>query len=107
MPWHNVEPASKIRVGEVLPFTIAGKRLAVGRTERGYFAMDDWCPHAGGSLAEGMISDDCLICPIHGYAYDTLTGEGIDDGDDVQVYPVELDGDVLRIQIEESEETPS
>ena len=107
MAWHTVEPVSKIRVGEVLPFTIAGKRLAIGRTERGYFAMDDLCPHAGGSLGEGLISKECVICPIHGYAYDTLTGEGIDDGDDVQVYPVELDGDVLRIQIEESEETAS
>ena len=99
MSWHTIEPASKIRLGEVLPFTVAGRRLAVGRTERGYFAMDDWCPHAGGSLGEGMIDDECVVCPIHGYAYDTLTGEGHDDGEQVRVYPVELDGDVLRIQI--------
>ncbi len=101
MAWHTIEPASKIRLGEVLPFTVAGKRLAVGRTERGYFAMDDWCPHQGGSLGEGTIEDECVLCPIHAYGYHTLTGEGVDDGEQVEVYPVELDGDVLRIRIEE------
>ena len=85
----------------MLPFTVAGRRLAIGRTERGYFAMDDFCPHAGGSLGEGMISDECVLCPIHGYAYHTLTGEGVDDGDQVRVYEVMLDGDILRIRFEE------
>ena len=100
MSWHTVEPASKIRVGEVLPFTVDGRRLAIGRTERGYFAMDDGCPHAGGSLGEGTLDGECVLCPIHGYAYHTLTGEGVDDGEEVRVYPVELDGDVLRIQLD-------
>jgi len=101
MPWHTIEPASRLRLGEVRVFSVAGRRLAVGRTERGYFAMDDWCPHAGGSLGEGLIEDECVVCPIHGYAYHTLTGEGLDDGEAVRVHPVELVGDVLRIRIEE------
>jgi nitrite reductase (NADH) small subunit len=99
MSWHTLSPASRIRVGQVLPFTIAGRLLAVGRSASGYFAVDAICPHAGGSLGEGDIEDECVICPVHGYAYDVRTGEGKDDGARVRVHRVELAGDVLRIEL--------
>ena len=99
MAVHTVSPASKFRVGEVLRFEVAGQVLAIGRTERGWFAMDDACPHAHGSLGEGMIDDGCVICPVHGYAYDITTGEGMDDGEEVRVYPVEVRDDVLHIDL--------
>jgi len=101
MSWHTVSPASRIREGQVVCLEIAGRRLAVGRTARGFFALDDRCPHAGGSLGEGLVDGESLVCPIHGYAYDTATGEGLDDGAEVRAYPCALEGDVLRIQIEE------
>jgi nitrite reductase/ring-hydroxylating ferredoxin subunit len=91
-------------VGQVLCVTIAGRRIAVGRTARGFFALDDLCPHAGGSLGEGLLDGGAVVCPIHGYAYDVTTGEGLDDGAGVRVHPCELEGDVLRIRIEQDEE---
>ena len=103
MSRHTISPASRIREGQVLCFTVAGRRLAVGRTARGYFALDDRCPHAGGSLGEGLVDGETLVCPIHGYAYDVVTGEGLDDGAEVRVHPCALDGDVLRIQLQEEE----
>ncbi len=99
MAWHTLSPASRIRVGQVLAFTIAGRLLAVGRAESGYFAVDGICPHAGASLGEGELEHDCVICPVHGYAYDVRSGEGRDDGGRVRVHRVELDGDVLRIEL--------
>jgi nitrite reductase (NADH) small subunit len=99
MAWHTISPASRIRVGQVLPFTIAGRLLAVGRTATGYFALDAICPHAGGHLGEGEIERECVICPVHGYAYDVRSGVGVDDGARVRVHAVALDGDVLRVDL--------
>jgi nitrite reductase (NADH) small subunit len=99
MAWHTLSPASRIREGQVLPFTIAGRLLAVGRTATGYFAVDGICPHAGASLGDGEVERECVICPVHGYAYDVRTGEGQDDGGRVRVHKIELDGDVLRIEL--------
>jgi len=82
---------------------MGGRYLAIGRTADGYFAMDDLCPHAGGSLGEGMLDDECVLCPIHGYAYHVRTGEGLDDGNEVQVYQVELQGDLLRVNLHDEE----
>ena len=104
MSSHTISPASRIREGQVLCFTVAGRRLAVGRTARGYFALDDRCPHAGGSLGEGLVDGESVVCPIHGYAYDVTTGEGLDDGGEVRVHPCVLDGDVLRVQLRDEEE---
>jgi nitrite reductase (NADH) small subunit len=102
MSRHTISPASRIREGQLRCFEIAGRRLAVGRSARGYFALDDACPHAGGSLAEGTLEGESVICPIHGHAYDVVTGEGLDDGAEVRVHPCVLDGDVLCIEIEET-----
>ena len=97
MPWHTIEPASRIREGQVLAFTVAGRLLAIGRTASGYFAIDGICPHAGGSLGEGQLDGECVVCPVHGYAYDVRSGEGQDDPGRVRVHRVELTGDVLRV----------
>ena len=107
MPWHTLSPASRIREGQLVCFEIGGRRLVVGRTAQGFFALDDTCPHAGGSLSEGMLEAGAVVCPIHGYAYDVVTGEGLDDGAAVRAHPCVLEGDVLRIQIEEDAAHPS
>jgi len=99
MAWHTLSPASRIRVGQVLPFTIAGRLLAVGRTESGYFAIDGICPHAGANLGEGEVERDCVICPVHGYAYDVRSGESHDDSGRVRVHRVALEGDLLKIEL--------
>ncbi len=103
MAWHTLEPASKLREGEVRTFHMGGRYLAIGRSAEGYFAMDDLCPHAGGSLGEGTLEGECVLCPIHGYAYHVRTGEGLDDGDEVQVYEVKLEGDVLQVHLHDEE----
>jgi nitrite reductase (NADH) small subunit len=101
-PWHTIQPASRIRPGEVLRFTIAGRALAVGRTPAGdYFAVDDACPHAGGSLAEGLVEGETLICPIHGFAYHVREGRGLDDGAPLRTWTVRLrEDDVLEVQLD-------
>jgi nitrite reductase (NADH) small subunit len=97
VPWHSIEPVSRIPEGRVLPFTVGGRLLAVGRTSQGLFAVDGVCPHAGGSLGEGEIDGECVICPIHGFAYDVRSGRGLDDDARVRVYETKLEGDVLLI----------
>lgn len=36
--------------------------------------LENRCPHAGGALAAGAISDDCVICPWHGWAFELKSG---------------------------------
>jgi uncharacterized membrane protein/nitrite reductase/ring-hydroxylating ferredoxin subunit len=73
------------------------RRVALGRTERGYVAFDDRCPHRGGSLAGGALICSVVQCPWHGSQFDVHTGAVIAGPatDPIPVRPTEVaNGDV-------------
>ena len=39
------------------------------------FAIDDTCPHQGGSLGEGLLHEGRVICPLHSWIFELQTGE--------------------------------
>ena len=55
--------------------TPAGHRLAVFLHRGRPRAMDNYCPHAGGSMAGGYVEDDCAVCPWHNWPFRLDTGE--------------------------------
>jgi nitrite reductase/ring-hydroxylating ferredoxin subunit len=75
-------------------------KLCVGRSGDRYFAIDDTCPHAGGSLTEGMLDDDLVICPLHAYAFESGTGHCIDDpACSIRAYPIRIENGTLRVRV--------
>ena len=68
------------------------------------FALEDRCPHKGGPLSEGIVSDDRVACPLHGRCVELATGRMIapDEGETrtfsvrVQSGRVLLQRDALR-----------
>lgn len=48
--------------------------LAVFRCEDEVRVVEDTCPHAGASLAEGWVEDRRIACPAHGGEFCLLTG---------------------------------
>jgi len=61
-------------LGRPVLVEIAGRRVALVRTDDGVRAGDDSCPHAGGPLSEGTVMGDALACPYHGWVWDLATG---------------------------------
>lgn len=70
-----VAKADELQVDQMKLVRLSGKRIVVARTESGYAAFDDRCPHKGGSLAGGMMMCGTVQCPWHGSQFDVLTGE--------------------------------
>lgn len=50
------------------------RRIVLARTEQGYVAFDDRCPHRGGSLAGGAMMCGTVQCPWHGSQFDVQSG---------------------------------
>jgi nitrite reductase/ring-hydroxylating ferredoxin subunit len=76
-----------------------GKRIVLARTERGWAAFDDRCPHRGGSLADGVLICGAVQCPWHGSQFDVRTG-AVKAGpakDGVGTYRVEEAGREIRL----------
>lgn len=75
------------------PVTVAGRRIAIFNTAAGPRALEDACPHRGGPLSDGLIGDDCVVCPLHGWRIGLTTGEVADRSERVATIPVvERDG---------------
>ena len=75
---------------------VAGRRIAVFRTPDGFRALDHACPHAGGPLADGIVADRCVTCPLHGWRFDLDTGRAVNAEAAVAVHAVvERDGELF------------
>ncbi|MBI3271692.1 MAG: nitrite reductase (NAD(P)H) small subunit [Planctomycetes bacterium] len=93
----EVPGAAGLVVGAALMAAVEGKVVAVVRTERAYFAVDNTCPHAGGPLAEGRVENEAISCPLHDWSFDLATGRELDGRSaKVESYPVKVeDGKVF------------
>jgi nitrite reductase/ring-hydroxylating ferredoxin subunit len=78
----------------------AGRQIALFAVDGKVYALDNTCPHAGFSLGEGDISEDCIICPGHSFYYNLKTGECQNDpGLRVARFEVVIEGDDVNIRV--------
>lgn len=52
-------------------------------------AVDRWCPHKQGDLADGMLVGSAIKCPLHGYMFDLASGRGMNCKYRVTVRPAQ------------------
>jgi len=58
--------------------------------------MENRCPHRQGPLAEGLVGDGKVICPLHGHQFQLSTGAGSEPMECVKTYAVdEVDGHLM------------
>jgi nitrite reductase/ring-hydroxylating ferredoxin subunit/uncharacterized membrane protein len=69
-----VASADELEVDQMKLLHVGARRIVLARTEKGYVAFDDRCPHRGGSLAGGTMICGTVQCPWHGSQFDVTTG---------------------------------
>jgi nitrite reductase/ring-hydroxylating ferredoxin subunit len=69
------EVAHGLEMNQMKLVHVDGKRVAVGRTGKGYVAFQDRCTHNGGPLSDGALMCGTVQCPWHGSQFDVHTGE--------------------------------
>ncbi len=84
----------QIPKGEGRAFVAGTTNIAVFHTRSGkVFAVQALCPHRNGPLADGLVGDASVTCPLHERSFDLQTGAGIGIEDCVKSYPVQLSED--------------
>jgi nitrite reductase/ring-hydroxylating ferredoxin subunit len=74
--------------------------LVLWRYDGQVYALDNRCPHMGFPLDRGTCSDGILTCHWHNARFDLRTGGAFDQfADDVQVFPVELRGEEIWVNV--------
>ena len=84
--------------GAMRAVEIDGRPVLLARVAGRCHAVGGTCPHAGASLAEGVLRGGVVICPWHKAAFDVATGFRLEPPavDDLPRFAVrEADGEVL------------
>ena len=79
---------------------IDGNKIAVFNVGGSYYAIDDTCTHAGGSLSEGPVDGTVVVCPWHGAAFDLTSGKVLDAPatEGVKTYKVKTEGNDILVE---------
>ena len=100
----NLGAVARIALGQALCFVVESQEIAVFRLRDGrLFAVANRCPHRQGPLAEGVIGDGKVVCPLHGHKFDLTTGQGNDAHECVKIYRVWQDNGQVMLDYEERE----
>lgn len=95
-----VAQKKNISAGQGISVEVKGKRIALFNVDGAFYAIDDECSHAGGSLADGSLNGHVVMCPLHGAEFDVKTGQVLSEPaeDAVKGYKVRVDGDDIKIE---------
>jgi len=97
--WIDVGSIRDLRPGESRRFHLDGTPVAVFRTEDGWAAIGDTCPHMGTSLTGAKVVEGKVECPWHHWRYDLRTGRSeARDWACVPVYGVEVADGRVRLR---------
>jgi len=70
--WYVVAEKTSIRTNKPYKITIWNKNYVIWKTvDQKYHAIDNECSHRGASLADGVVVKTNIMCPYHGYEFDT------------------------------------
>jgi len=78
-----------------------GKDIAIANVAGNLYAFDDRCPHMGGHLSRGLLTDNMVRCPLHGSQFDVTTGEkkAGPATKPIKTYPVKVQGNEVIVDI--------
>jgi nitrite reductase/ring-hydroxylating ferredoxin subunit/uncharacterized membrane protein len=96
-----VATSDELEPNQMKLLDVDGRRIVLARTEEGYVAFDDRCPHKGGSLAGGAMMCGTVQCPWHGSQFDVRSG-ALSAGpaeQGIRTWPVEEAAGKVRLRL--------
>ncbi len=98
----RVAGIADIPPGSMYYAEIEGLPIALANVAGTIYAFSDTCRHQGGSLSSGVLINDTVTCPWHGWTYNVRTGKAIVPPISIRVptYKVHVAGDDIFVTID-------
>ena len=91
---------SDVPVGEGRAVRIDDVPIAVFHTSDGFYALANTCTHMGGPLADGLVADATVACPLHDRRFDLASGAAVGhECGAVTAHPVQVRGDDVYVTV--------
>lgn len=98
----TVAKVGDIPEGQGRAFPIQDWMVAVFHVGGEYFAINDFCPHMGASLAEGHVENGIVICPWHAWRFKVCDGTWCDNPRiKTDSFQVRVVGDEIQVRVPE------
>ena len=100
MSWTRATTLDELSRRGALVFKHGRHQLAIIQTGERCHAIDNRCPHEGYPLSQGTVDEACVLtCNWHNWKFDLASGRNLWGGDHVRVYPVELRGSEVWVDL--------
>lgn len=108
MGYVTVAKVAEVPAGGMKKVEAGAVALLLANVGGKFYALDDRCPHMGGSLSEGTIEGTAIKCPRHGAMFDLATGKAIGQARilflkmsvmDANSHRVEVRGDAVFVEV--------
>ena len=102
----TVAKVGSIPEGRGEAFPIRNRTVAVFNVGGEYYAIDDFCPHMGASLAGGEVCDMVVACPWHAWRFSVCDGTWCDNPRlKVETFEVRVVGDEIQVKVPDPKES--
>ena len=100
--WVRIAAADRIPVREGRAARVGGREIAIFNLGDAFVAVDNRCPHQGGPLADGIVANGAIVCPLHAWKISLRTGaverpSGV--GECVTSYPTRVEAGVILVEL--------
>lgn len=108
MSLKKVIATAELPAGTMKHVNIDGHEILIANVGGTFYAINNICPHMGGSLADGTLAGNLVECPRHHSRFDVTTGKNVGSAkiaflkmkvNDTQSYPVKVEGIVVMVNI--------
>lgn len=100
--WVQITAVENIPLREGRSVHVGGRSLAIFNLGDRFHAVENSCPHRGGPLADGIVSGNTVVCPLHAWKIDLVTGSVSKPQESLQcvrTFPVRVEQGVVLVEL--------
>lgn len=98
--WINVKKISEFPANTTwCVFTENDISIMVCNVDGNFFAIENMCTHDGGTLSEGHLENDEIVCPRHGAHFCVRNGAVMSPPayEDVRTFATRIEGEMVQV----------
>ena len=97
--FEKVADVGDLSPGDIMSVDVGDGHVLLANVDGAIYAIDDICSHAYAFLSDGDLSGNEVECPLHGSAFNVITGECLTPPADEnqKSFQVEVDGNDILV----------
>ena len=108
--WIRVACCDDIPLREGREVAIGSHFIAVFNLGEKFLAVESRCPHRGGPLADGIVTGESVVCPLHGWKIDLQNGSVQRPAETpacIKTFATKVEAGMLLLEISELSSCPA